>query len=89
MLASADYAALTVCADPTSMTLRSTRRSSYEGIFNERIAAKRAGSKTAANTLKIVLNGLFGKLGNVWSLFDLQPGVEHVCPVEELLKDFD
>lgn len=41
----------------------------YEGIFNERIAAKRAGSKTAANTLKIVLNGLFGKLGNVWSLF--------------------
>lgn len=27
--------------------------------------------------------------GGRWVLFDLQPGVEHVCPVEELLKDFD
>ena len=27
--------------------------------------------------------------GGRWVLFDLQPGVEHVCPVEELIKDFD
>ncbi|MEN9315458.1 MAG: Burkholderia phage vB BceS [Pseudomonadota bacterium] len=39
----------------------------YKGIFDRRIAAKRAGDKTVADTYKIVLNGSFGKFGSPWS----------------------
>lgn len=39
----------------------------YTDIFNTRIEAKRMGNKTLADTLKIVLNGSFGKFGNVYS----------------------
>lgn len=39
----------------------------YRGIRDQRIAAKRAGDKSTADTLKIVLNGSFGKFGNRWS----------------------
>jgi DNA polymerase elongation subunit (family B) len=40
----------------------------YRGIRDQRIAAKRSGDKTTAETLKIVLNGSFGKFGNPWSI---------------------
>jgi hypothetical protein len=40
----------------------------YRTIRDRRLAAKHAGDKSTANTLKIVLNGSFGKFGNPWSI---------------------
>lgn len=40
----------------------------YREFFVRRIAAKKAGHKSTAQTLKIVLNGTFGKLGSKWSV---------------------
>lgn len=40
----------------------------YRSIVNKRIEAKRAGNKAAADSLKIVVNGTFGKLGNMHSI---------------------
>lgn len=40
----------------------------YKSIVDRRIAAKHAGDKNTANTLKIVINGSFGKLGSMWSI---------------------
>lgn len=39
----------------------------YRDIRDMRIKAKKAGEKTIAETLKIVLNGAFGKFGNPYS----------------------
>jgi hypothetical protein len=39
----------------------------YRKMFDERIAAKRAGDTATANSLKLSLNGLFGKLGSMYS----------------------
>lgn len=39
----------------------------YNSLVIERLAAKNAGDKTTADSLKIVVNGSYGKLGNVWS----------------------
>ncbi len=39
----------------------------YKSIFDRRVAAKRDGNKTVAETLKIVLNGSFGKFGSPYS----------------------
>lgn len=39
----------------------------YEALVNKRLEAKRAGNKIVADALKIVINGLFGKLGNKYS----------------------
>lgn len=41
----------------------------YQDIYEERMEAKRAGDKARANTLKIVLNGTFGKLGSIFCSF--------------------
>lgn len=43
--------------------------SAYQDIYEDRIAAKRAGEKAKAETLKIVLNGTFGKLGSIFCSF--------------------
>lgn len=40
----------------------------YRSIFDRRVAAKKAGNKTVAETLKIVLNGSFGKFGSPYSV---------------------
>jgi hypothetical protein len=40
----------------------------YQGIVDRRLEAKRAGDKATAYTLKIVVNGSFGKLGSKWSI---------------------
>lgn len=40
----------------------------YRNIRDDRLAAKRAGEKTQADTLKIVLNGSFGKFGSPYSI---------------------
>ncbi len=39
----------------------------YGDIVNRRIAAKRTGDKTTADSLKITINGSFGKLGSKYS----------------------
>lgn len=41
----------------------------FEGIYERRVKAKRAKQKAIAETLKIVLNGTFGKLGQPYSIF--------------------
>ena len=40
----------------------------YKDFFDRRIAAKKSGDKSKAQTLKIVLNGTFGKLGSMYSV---------------------
>lgn len=40
----------------------------YREFFVRRVSAKKAGHKSTAQTLKIVLNGTFGKLGSKWSV---------------------
>jgi len=40
----------------------------YQSIVDRRLVAKRAGDKATADTLKIVVNGSFGKLGSKWSI---------------------
>lgn len=39
----------------------------YQSIYHRRLDAKRNGDKVTAETLKISLNGTFGKLGSRWS----------------------
>lgn len=39
----------------------------YENILNERLVAKHAGDKVKSDSLKIVLNGTFGKTSNKYS----------------------
>ena len=39
----------------------------YKRIYDRRIAAKKSGDKNTAETLKIVLNGSFGKFGSPYS----------------------
>ena len=40
----------------------------FKGIVDERLAAKRSGDKVTADTLKIVVNGTYGKLGSKYSV---------------------
>lgn len=40
----------------------------YKSIVERRVHAKRTGNKSLAQTLKIVANGTFGKLGSRWSV---------------------
>lgn len=39
----------------------------YQSLVSRRLAAKKSGDKVTADTLKIVLNGSFGKLGSKYS----------------------
>lgn len=41
----------------------------YRGWYDRRLAAKHGGDKKTANSLKTLLNGTFGKLGSIWSIF--------------------
>lgn len=41
----------------------------YKRIYDRRVAAKKAGKKNEAESLKITLNGCFGKLGSPYSIF--------------------
>lgn len=40
----------------------------YKTIVDRRLAAKKAGNKVVADSLKITVNGSFGKLGNAYSV---------------------
>ena len=40
----------------------------YQSILERRLVAKRTGDKVTNETLKIVVNGSFGKLGSKWSI---------------------
>jgi len=39
----------------------------YRGLVDRRLTAKRAKNKVVADSLKITINGTFGKLGSKWS----------------------
>jgi len=41
----------------------------YRNIYDRRMEAKHSGNKRVANTLKILLNGTFGKLGSIYCPF--------------------
>lgn len=41
----------------------------YRRIYEARMEAKRSGNKKVANSLKIAINGTFGKLGNIYCSF--------------------
>lgn len=41
----------------------------YSNIYRRRMEAKHGGDKKVANSLKILLNGTFGKLGSIYSAF--------------------
>ena len=41
----------------------------YRDIYNQRLEAKRNGDKVKADTFKILLNGIFGKLGSIYCPF--------------------
>lgn len=41
----------------------------YRDIVKRRLTAKKSGDKSTANSLKICINGCFGKLGSRWSVF--------------------
>ena len=41
----------------------------YADMYHRRLDAKEAGDKATGNSLKIALNGLFGKLGSIFSTF--------------------
>ena len=53
-------------SEPSNMTGRFLPV--YQGVVDTRIAAKRAGDKTTADSLKIVVNASFGKLGSKYSV---------------------
>lgn len=53
--------------------------SHFEDVYNRRLAAKRSGDKTTANTLKLVLNTTYGAMLNRYNaLFDPRMG-RSVC----------
>lgn len=56
----------------------------YKDIYEQRIAAKRAGDKAVANALKIVLNGTYGKLGSIFSAFYSPDLMLAVCLIGQL-----
>lgn len=67
----------------------------YENIYDQRIEAKRSGDKATANSLKITLNGTFGKLGSLFCSFyapelmlavTLTGQLNLLCLIHELLK---
>lgn len=41
----------------------------FGGIVQRRVGAKKMGMAVTADSLKIVVNGTFGKLGSMWSIF--------------------
>lgn len=67
----------------------------YRTIYDRRMEAKRSGNKKVANSLKILLNGTFGKLGSIYCAFyspDLLIAVtitgqlNLLCVIDELEK---
>lgn len=44
-------------------------RDTYRKWYETRLTAKAQGNKKLSNSLKTLLNGVFGKLGNRWSIF--------------------
>ena len=50
----------------------------YEKWYNTRLEAKKSGNKKKADSLKTFLNGTFGKLASMWSIFYDPPGFVQV-----------
>lgn len=62
------YPSLILNAGLTPINLGQVFLTIYRAIYNERISAKRASDIITALCLKIVLNGTFGKLANMFSI---------------------
>ncbi len=56
----------------------------YETIVNRRIEAKANGDSVTADSLKITINGSFGKLGNKYSALYAPDRIMHVCITGQL-----
>jgi hypothetical protein len=56
----------------------------FRGIVDRRIKAKREGNKTVADSLKITINGAFGKLGNKYSILYAPDLLFHVTITGQL-----
>lgn len=63
------YPSLMIKCGYTSRNIPDPKR--FEGTYNTRLAAKRSGDKTTANTLKLVLNTTYGAMLNQYNdLYD-------------------
>lgn len=62
------YPAIILNTGLTPSHLEEGFREVYKDIVDRRLAAKRSGDKVTADTLKIVINGSFGKFGSKWSI---------------------
>ena len=51
----------------------------FKGVVDRRLAAKHRGDKSTANSLKIVVNGTYGKLGEKHSIVYMPDGIIQVC----------
>lgn len=67
---------------PTHLGLRFTRL--YQNITNERLQAKKRGNKTVSESLKIVINGVFGKFNNPYSMFYSPQTFAHITLTGQL-----
>ena len=56
----------------------------YIAVRSERVAAKKSGNLALSNTLKIVLNGLFGKLKSKYSVFYSPSAFLHITLTGQL-----
>ena len=56
----------------------------YRRIYNLRLEAKNSGNKGVAATLKLALNGLYGKLGSIYSSFYAPELMLAVCLTGQL-----
>lgn len=63
------YPSLILCTGISPQQIGPQFQTIYRQWYDRRLAAKRGGDKKTANSLKTLLNGTFGKLGSMWSIF--------------------
>lgn len=63
------YPSLILCTGISPQQIGPQFQTIYRQWYARRLAAKRGGDKKTANSLKTLLNGTFGKLGSMWSIF--------------------
>lgn len=62
------YPYLMIMSGREPANMRGHFRKIFQGLVDKRVAAKRAGDKSTAESLKIFINGLFGKTGSPYSV---------------------
>ena len=61
------YPSILINGNLVPANLGSSFIAEYRSMYDRRLAAKRSGDKTTADTLRIALNGTFGKTASRWS----------------------